>query len=135
MAKSSPLAKDVDEYLAALPPKPRAALTKLRKLIKAAAPKAEEVISYRVPAYKHQGMLVGFAAFTDHCSFFVMSPALMTKLKEELKPYELSTGTIRFAHDEPLPGALVKKIVKARLEENEQHALRRKRAKKKTSRK
>jgi uncharacterized protein YdhG (YjbR/CyaY superfamily) len=111
--------KDVDEYLADVPDIPRATLKKLRKTIKAAAPKATEGISYRIPVYKHLGMLVGFAAFTNHCSFFVMSYAVLRAHREELKQYDLDKGTIRFPLDKPLPAALVRKMVKARVAENE----------------
>jgi uncharacterized protein YdhG (YjbR/CyaY superfamily) len=111
--------KDVDEYLADVPDIPRATLEKLRKTIKAAAPKATEGISYRIPVYKHLGMLVGFAAFTNHCSFFVMSYAVLRAHREELKQYDLDKGTIRFPLDKPLPVALVRKMVKARVAENE----------------
>ncbi len=115
--KSTP-AKDVDEYLAGVPKGARATLEKLRKTIKAAAPMASEVISYQMPMYKHHGMLVGFAAFKDHCSLFPGS-AVMNEYKEELKRYDTSKGTIRFPSDKPLPAALVRKLVKARIAENE----------------
>lgn len=111
--------KDVDEYLADVPDIPRATLEKLRKTIKAVAPKATEGISYRIPVYKHLGMLVGLAAFKNHCSFFVMSYAVLKAHREELKQYDLDKGTIRFPLDKPLPAALVRKIVKARVAENE----------------
>jgi uncharacterized protein YdhG (YjbR/CyaY superfamily) len=109
----------VDDYLAALPDEPRAALEKLRKTIKAAAPQATELISYQMPAYKLDGrFLVSFAAFKNHCSFFPASEAVMEALGKELKPYSSGKGTIRFTTDKPLPSALVKKIVRARIEEN-----------------
>ncbi|PYP43694.1 MAG: hypothetical protein DMD50_16730 [Gemmatimonadetes bacterium] len=108
----------VAAYLRAVPPTPRAALQQLRKTIKAAAPEATEVISYGMPMFKHHGMLVGFAAFKDHCSLF-MSTAITSALKKELAPYDTSKGTIRFTADRPLPTALVKKLVKARLAQNE----------------
>jgi uncharacterized protein YdhG (YjbR/CyaY superfamily) len=111
-------AKDVDEYLAGVPKEARATLEKLRKTIKAAAPMASEIISYQMPMYKHHGMLVGFAAFKDHCSLFPGS-AVMNKYKEELKRYDTSKGTIRFPTGKPLPAALVRKLVKAKIEENE----------------
>ena len=111
----------VDDYLAALPEEARATLEKLRKTIKAAAPKATEVISYQMPMYKHHGMLVGFAAFKDHCSFFPGAKPMAT-YKDELKAYKTSKGTIRFPIGKPLPAALVKKLVKARIAENEQRA-------------
>jgi uncharacterized protein YdhG (YjbR/CyaY superfamily) len=108
----------VDDYLAALPEEARATLEKLRKVVKAAAPKATEVISYQIPMYKHHGMLVGFAAFKDHCSFFPGANPIATH-KDELKAYETSKGTIRFPIGKPLPAALVKKLVKTRVAENE----------------
>lgn len=111
----------VDAYLAALPEEARATLEKLRKTIKAAAPKATEVISYQIPMYKHHGMLVGFAAFKNHCSFFPGAKAVATH-KDELKAYKTSKGTIQFPIGKPLPAALVKKIVKTRIAENEKRA-------------
>lgn len=123
--KQAPKSKEsgptVDDYLAPLPEEVRDALSRLRKLIMAAAPGAEETMSYRVPTYKYKGPLVGFAAFKDHCSFFAMSPAVMEAYKRELKGYYTSKGTIRFTVDKPLPAALVKKLVRARIKENEAH--------------
>lgn len=119
--KGSKTAKSasVDDYLAALPEDKRAALEKLRRLIKAAAPKAVEIISYQIPAYRYHGLLVGFAAFKSHCGFYVMSPSAMDAHKDDLKRYDTATATIRFHADRPLPAALVKKLVKARIKENE----------------
>ena len=114
------LAKNVDEYLDSLPEMPRATLGKLRKTIKANAPKAEELISYRIPCYKLNGMLVGFAAFPNHCSFIVMNPKLLGSFKDELKEYDYSGATIRFPHNKPISAALVKKLVNARIIENEE---------------
>ena len=113
--------KNVDEYLAGVPKEARATLEKLRQTIKAAAPMASEGISYQMPMYKHHGMVVGFAAFKDHCSIFPGS-AVMEAHKEELSRYDTSKGTIRFPADKPLPAALVKKLVKARIKENEARA-------------
>ena len=123
-AKSAP-ARSVDEYLAGVPKEARATLNKLRQTIKAAAPMAAEVISYQMPMYKHHGMVVGFAAFKDHCSIFP-GAAVMDAYKEELKRYDTSKGTIRFPANKPLPAALVKKLVKARIKENEGRANRKK---------
>jgi uncharacterized protein YdhG (YjbR/CyaY superfamily) len=124
-AKSAP-PKDVDEYLAGVPKEARATLEKVRKAIKAAAPKASEVISYQMPMYKQNGMLVGFAAFKDHCSIFP-GPAVINAHQEELKGYKTSKGTIRFTVDKPLPDALVKKMVKTRIQENEARASKKRR--------
>lgn len=121
--KTAP-ARDVDEYLAGVPKEARATLEKLRKTIKAAAPMASEGISYQMPMYKHHGMLVGFAAFKDHCSIFP-GAAVMDAHKEELKRYSTSKGTIRFPVNKPLPATLVKKLVKARIAENEARAAKR----------
>jgi uncharacterized protein YdhG (YjbR/CyaY superfamily) len=110
---------DVEEYLAALPEEHRVALEKVRKTIRAAAPDATETISYQMPTYKLRGrVLVYYAAFKDHCSLFPASEAVMEALGEELKPYFSGKGTLRFTPDKPIPAALVKKIVKARIEEN-----------------
>jgi len=109
----------VEEYLAALPDTARAALEKLRKTIKTAAPEASEAISYHMPAFKDHGrILVYYAAFKDHYSLFPASVAVIEALGDEVKPYATGKGTLRFALDEPLPSALVKKIVRARLKEN-----------------
>ena len=111
-------AQTVDGYLAALPEEARATLEKIRKAIKAAAPKATEVISYQMPMYKQNGMLVGFAAFKEHCSIFPGAKAVAT-YKDELKSYQTSKGTIRFPIGKPLPATLVKKLVKISMAENE----------------
>jgi uncharacterized protein YdhG (YjbR/CyaY superfamily) len=109
----------VEDYLAALPEDQRAALEKLRTTIRAAAPEATETISYQMPTFKLRGrVLVYYAAFKDHCSLFPASEAVMEALGEELKPYFSGKGTLRFTPDKPIPVAIVKKIVKARIEEN-----------------
>jgi uncharacterized protein YdhG (YjbR/CyaY superfamily) len=118
-AKKSSPARDVDGYLAALPKEVRITLEKLRKAIKAAAPMAEETISYGMPAFKYHGPLVFFAAFKNHCSFFAVGKSLIEKLSDELEPYDVSGTTIHFSPQNPLPAALVKKIVKARIAQNE----------------
>ncbi len=112
----------MDDYLASVPPEARSALLKLRKTIRAAAPRATEVISYQIPTFKHHGGLVGYAAFDDHCSFFVMSTEVMRAHAKELEGYPVGKGSIRFPADKPLPAALVKKLVKARIAENEARA-------------
>jgi uncharacterized protein YdhG (YjbR/CyaY superfamily) len=111
--------KNVDEYLAAVPKEVRAVLEDLRRTIKAAAPKAEEAISYQIPTFKYHGPLVFFAAFKNHCSFYVVSKSIMKTFSSELKPYDTSGTTIHFSVENPLPATLIKKIVKARIEENE----------------
>ena len=118
-AKPKTTAKNIDEYLAALPDDKRVALEKLRKAIRAAAPKAEECISYGVPAFRLDGrMLVAFGAAANHCAFYPGSFPLEAH-KDELKDYDTSKGTIRFQADKPLPLAFVRKLVKTRIAENE----------------
>jgi uncharacterized protein YdhG (YjbR/CyaY superfamily) len=110
----------VEDYLAALPEAPRVALEKLRMQIKAAAPEATETISYQMPAFKLRGrFLVSYAAFKDHCSLFPASEKVLEACGHELTPYFSGKGTIRFTTERPLPSALVKKIMKSRIEEQE----------------
>jgi uncharacterized protein YdhG (YjbR/CyaY superfamily) len=111
--------KDVDEYLARVPEKERAVLQALRRTIRAAAPMAEETISYRIPAYKHHGPLVFFAAFADHLSFFGVSKPVIAQFRDEVAPFRTSSTTLHFSADRPLPASLVSRIVKARVAENE----------------
>lgn len=112
-------AKSVDEYLAAAPEEARPVLEKLRKTIRAAAPMAEEVISYQIPTYKYHGPLVHFAAFRNHCSFFAVSKSIIDRFSNELEPWDTSGTTIHFSAKNPLPASLVKNIVKTRIAENE----------------
>ena len=120
-AKSSAVPKDIDEYLAGVPEPARSTLNKVRAAIRSAAPpEATEGISYRIPTFRYKGGLVAFAAFSKHCSLFPMSLSVMAAFKNELKDFQVSKGTIRFPVDKPLPAALVKKLVKARVAQNEQ---------------
>jgi uncharacterized protein YdhG (YjbR/CyaY superfamily) len=107
--------KTHDDYVAALGADKRRALEKLRKDIKAAAPKAEECISYGIPGFRLKGkLLVSYGAGAKHCAFYPGS--IVKEFKDELKDYDTSgNGTIRFSADKPLPAALVRKIVKARI--------------------
>jgi uncharacterized protein YdhG (YjbR/CyaY superfamily) len=107
--------KSVDEYLARVPEPARGTLEKIRAAIRAAAPSgATETISYGIPAFKYDGILVWFAAFAKHCSLFPTA-SVIEAFKNELKPYTISKGTIQFPIDKPLPDALVKKMVRARV--------------------
>src|SRR3979411_787757 len=118
-AKASVAPKDVDEYLATVPEPARSTLNRMRATIRSAVPpEATEVISYRMPAFKHNRVLVWFAAFSDHCSLFPTA-AVIEKFKNELKPFSTSKGTIQFQTSKPLPVALIKKLVKARVAQNE----------------
>lgn len=115
-----PEVNTVDDYLAALSEPARSTLYQIRSLIRSLVPaEATEVISYRIPTFRYKGALVGFAAFPKHCSLFVMSSTLLGKIQDEVKGYRTSKGTIQFPPDKPLPAALIRKIVKARLQENQ----------------
>ena len=112
---AGPLPRTIDEYLAPLSDEKRAALQKLRKAIKAAAPKAEECISYQIPAFRLGGkMLVAFGAAANHCAFYA-GAAPVAGHKDELAAYGTSKGTIRFQADSPLPATLVRKLVETQL--------------------
>ena len=114
-AKGNGPPKNVDEYLAGVPEPARSTLNKIRAAIRSAAPpEATETISYRIPAFKYKGVLVWFGAFSDHCSLFPTA-AVVEAFKNELKGFSTSKGTIHFPTDKPLPAALVKKLVKARV--------------------
>jgi len=109
--------RTIDEYLSSVDKEKRAALQKLREAIKAAAPKAEECISYQLPAFRHSGrFLVAFGAAKNHCSFYPGARPIAVH-KKELKSYDTSKGTIRFSPDSPLPATLVRKLVKTRIAE------------------
>jgi uncharacterized protein YdhG (YjbR/CyaY superfamily) len=119
-AKGNVAPKDVNEYLAGVPEPARTTLNRVRAAIRyAVPPEATEAISYRIPTFKYKGPLLGFAAFSNHCSLFPMSLSVMEAFKNELKDFHTSKGTIRFPEDKPLSAALVKKLVKARIAENE----------------
>jgi len=118
-AKGNGAAKNVDQYLAGVPEPARSTLNKMRAAIRSAVPpEATEAISYRIPAFKHKGVLVWFAAFSDHCSLFPTA-AVIEAFKNELKGFSTSKGTIQFPTDKPLPTALIKRMVKTRIAQNE----------------
>ncbi len=112
--------KTIDEYLAGVPAGQRAALETLRRTIRAVAPKAEECISYGLAAFRLNGRpLVAFGASANHCAFYPMNSTTVEAFQKQLKGFETSKGTIRFQADNPLPAALVRKLVKARIAEND----------------
>jgi uncharacterized protein YdhG (YjbR/CyaY superfamily) len=117
-AKTPPI-KDVDAYLAGVPPRMAPALRALRATIRAAAPHAEEVMRMGAPTYLHHGTLVSFSAAAKHCAFYVMSPGPIARRKEELQGYDTAPSAIRFQPETPLPEALVTAIVQDRIRENE----------------
>jgi uncharacterized protein YdhG (YjbR/CyaY superfamily) len=118
-AKTRIKAVTIDEYLSAVSADKRAVLEKLRQTIRAMVPKAEECISYGLAAFRLDGKpLVAFGASANHCAFYPMSGNTVAAHKDELKDYDTSKGTIRFAADKPLPSSLVRKLVKARIAES-----------------
>jgi uncharacterized protein YdhG (YjbR/CyaY superfamily) len=120
LARSNTAPNDMDEYLAGVHEPARTTLSKLRAVSRSAEPaETTEGISYGMPAFKYKGPLIAFAAFKQHCSLFPMNAGLVAEFSDELKNYVTSKGTIRFPLDKPPPAALVKKIVKARVAENE----------------
>ena len=109
----------IDEYLADVTPAQRTVLNKLRRAIHAAAPGAEEYIGYGLAGFKLNGRpLFYFGAWNNHCALYPASPKTQAEFQDALKNFELSKGTIRFSVEKPLPLALVKKLVKARVAEN-----------------
>src|SRR6267142_4945576 len=116
--KRSP--KTIDEYLASVNANHRDALQKIREAIHAVVPKAEECISYGIPAFRLNGRaLVFFGAWANHCSFYPGSSTTLKKFLGDLKCFQITKGTIRFSPANPLPTTLVKKLVKARIAENQ----------------
>jgi uncharacterized protein YdhG (YjbR/CyaY superfamily) len=112
--------KTVDEYLAGVPEPARSTLNKVRAVIRSVVPaETSETISYGIPTFKYKGSLVAFAAFAKHCSFFPLGSSALKGFERELKDFRRSKGTLHFPVDKPMPVGLVKKIVKARIAQNE----------------
>jgi uncharacterized protein YdhG (YjbR/CyaY superfamily) len=119
-ANQNTTSNEVDQYLASVPEPSRSTLSSIRATIRSIVPPdTTETISYMIPMFKYKGLLIGFAALQTHCSLFVTDPSVMQLFKNELKRYDISKGTIRFPADKPLPSSLLKKIVKARIAQNE----------------
>jgi uncharacterized protein YdhG (YjbR/CyaY superfamily) len=111
--------KTVAEYLAAVPEPARGALHQIREAIRSVVPpEATEIISYRIPAFRHKKVLVWYAAFANHCSLFPTA-ALIAAFKNELKDFSTSKGTIHFPLNKPMPVELIKKMVRARVAQSE----------------
>jgi len=117
MKSAKPKYETIDAYIAAFPKDIQVILEKLRRVIREAAPGAEEAIAYAIPTFRLNGNLVHFAAFKDHISFFPTSTPIPA-FKKELAPYKMSKGTIQFPIGRPIPFDLVKEIVKFRVREN-----------------
>lgn len=121
VAKGCAVPSNVDEYLAAVPEPARTTLSRIREVIRSVVPAATETISYQIPTFKYRGRsIIAFAAFTNHCSLFPMSGAVIEKFKSDLQHFHTSKGTLQFPLDKPLPASLVRKLVKARIAENDQ---------------
>ena len=120
--------KTIDEYLANVRPDHRKTLQKLRQTIQTVVPEAEECISYGIPAFRlNQRLLVFFGAWANHCAFYPGSAATLKNFRNELRNFQTSRGTIRFSPERPLPVALVKKLVKTRIAENNDRGNKKKR--------
>jgi uncharacterized protein YdhG (YjbR/CyaY superfamily) len=109
--------KDVDTYIASFPEDVQTYLEQVRSAIKTSAPKAEEVISYNMPAYKYFGMLVYFAGYKNHIGFYSL-PSGHRAFEKELSIYKQGKGSVQFPLDKPMPLSLIKKMVKFRVQEN-----------------
>jgi uncharacterized protein YdhG (YjbR/CyaY superfamily) len=119
MASTKSKPRTIDEHLAGVNPEQRAALEKLRRTIRAAAPDVEEYLGYGLAGFKLDGRpLVYFGAWVNHCAFYPASSVLTKKFRAELRHFETSKGTIRFTPDKPLPTTLLRKLVKALIAEN-----------------
>jgi uncharacterized protein YdhG (YjbR/CyaY superfamily) len=117
--------ENIDDYIAAQPIEKRPTLEKMRTIIQKAAPKAKEVISYSMPAFKQEGILVYFAAFKNHYGFFPSSKPIEV-FKKDLLPYKTSKGAIQFPTDKPLPTQLIQAIVKFRVQQDKEKAIQKK---------
>ncbi|MBK6379551.1 MAG: DUF1801 domain-containing protein [Chitinophagaceae bacterium] len=119
MKKKSTVAENVNEYIAAFEPHIQERLQQMRQAIKKAAPAAEELISYQMPAYKYHGVLVYFAGYKNHTGFYA-TPTGHAAFKELLAVYKEGKGSVQFPHNQPLPMALISRIVKFRVKENQE---------------
>ena len=119
MEKAKVAPETVDQYIAAFPADVKKRMQQLRKTIKAAAPKADELISYQMPGYKYFGMLVYFAAFKNHIGFYPGAGGILEFYKK-LSSFKSAKGSVQFPHDRPIPYDIISKIVKFRVKQNEE---------------
>jgi len=119
MEKAKVAPETVDQYIAAFPADVKKRMQQLRKTIKAAAPKADEMISYQMPGYKHFGMLVYFAAYKNHIGFYPGAGGVLEFYKK-LSSFKSAKGSVQFPHDRPIPYDMISKIVKFRVKQNEE---------------
>jgi Uncharacterized conserved protein len=122
MSDDEDAGRRIDAYLETLDPPFRQALERLRATIRAAAPQADEIITYAMPGIGWHGPVVSYFAFKRHCSLFPMGNSVFIGMEDEIAPWRTSKGTLQFVPDDPLPDALVRRIVAARLAENEAKA-------------
>lgn len=121
MTVNHPTSVEVDEYIAGFPPEVRAKLQTMRELIREIVPQAEEKISYKMPTYALHGNLVHFAGYAKHIGFYP-APSGIEEFKQELSAYKGAKGSVQFPLDQPLPEALIRRIVAFRVKENEEKA-------------
>jgi len=119
MEKAKVVPETVDQYIAAFPAEVKKRMQQLRKTIKAAAPNADEVISYQIPGYKYFGMLVYFAAYKNHIGFYPGAGGVL-EFYEKLSSFKSAKGSVQFPHDRPIPYDIISKIVKFRVKQNEE---------------
>ena len=119
MEKAKVALETVDQYIAAFPTDVKKRMQQLRKTIKAAAPKADEMISYQMPGYKYFGMLVYFAAYKNHIGFYPGAGGVLEFYKK-LSSFKSAKGSVQFPHDRPIPYDMISKIVKFRVKQNEE---------------
>jgi uncharacterized protein YdhG (YjbR/CyaY superfamily) len=122
MKKSSKPPATVDDYIAGFSGDVKKRLQQLRSIIKKAAPKAEECISYQMAGYKHMGMLIYVAAHKNHIGLYPVTAGMQLRHKKEIEKYQASKATLQFPHDQPVPFSLISKLVKTRVIENEAKA-------------
>jgi uncharacterized protein YdhG (YjbR/CyaY superfamily) len=118
VSDKSDATKTIDAYVAGLEPPFREAIAHLRQIIRAAAPEASEVITYKMPGIALRGPLIAYSAFKRHCSIFPMGTSVIAGMADELAPWRSTPGTIQFASDAPLPDKLILQIVRTRIAEN-----------------
>ena len=119
MEKAKVVPETVDQYIAAFPADVKTRMQQIRKTIKAAAPKADELISYQMPGYKYFGMLVYFAAFKNHIGFYPGAGGILEFYKK-LSSFKSAKGSVQFPNDRPIPYDVISKIVKFRVKQNEE---------------
>jgi uncharacterized protein YdhG (YjbR/CyaY superfamily) len=117
-----PVGERIDAYIAQLEPVPRETLSRLRALLRSAAPQADEIVSYAMPGIGQAGALVTYAAFKNHYSIFPMGNGVLDRMSAEIAPWRKGPGTLQFRYDEPMPDDLMRRIVEARLAENLERA-------------